>query len=337
MQKRLEGKVAIVTGAGRGIARGVAHHFGMHGAKVVCVDYGVDVDGTNPRSEIAEQTAAEIRADGGEAIGVYADVSNWADGERMVQTAIDTYGKLDVLVCAAGILRERMVFNMNEDEWDDVVRVHLKGTFVPAHFASIYWRQQRQGGRLINFTSIAATGGAGQPNYSAAKAGIIGFTYSCARALARYDVTANAIAPSASTRMTDRTLGAAAAQREGAAPRSAASEGTPGDPANNAPGIVYLASDEGRYISGHVLATGGYRLGLWRKPEEVKVIYSGGKQWDYDYLFSTFKATLGAGLSLPSEPGQGGPGGGGPGGPGGPGGGGRGPGGGGSGGPGAGA
>src|SRR3970040_786767 len=112
MKKRLEGKVAIVTGAGRGIARGVAHHFGMHGAKVVCVDYGVDVAGTKPRSEIAEQTAAEIRANGGEAIGVYADVSNWADGERMVQTAIDTYGKLDILVCAARIPRGRTVFKI---------------------------------------------------------------------------------------------------------------------------------------------------------------------------------------------------------------------------------
>jgi len=299
MQKRLEGKVAIVTGAGRGIARGVAHHFGMHGAKVVCVDYGVDVDGTNPRSEIAEQTAAEIRANGGEAIGVYADVSNWADGERMVQTAIDTYGKLDVLVCAAGILRERMVFNMNEDEWDDVIRVHLKGTFVPAHFASIYWRQQRQGGRLINFTSTAAIQGAGQPNYSAAKAAIIGFTYSCARALARYDVTANAIAPGAATRMTDRGLGNAANIREGAAPPSETAAGTSRDPANNAPALVYLASDEGRYISGNVFATGGFHIGRWVKPEETKVIYSGGKQWDYDYLFSIFKSTLGAGLSLP--------------------------------------
>jgi NAD(P)-dependent dehydrogenase (short-subunit alcohol dehydrogenase family) len=299
MQKRLEGKVAIVTGAGRGIARGVAHHFGMHGAKVLCVDYGVDVDGTNPRSEIAENTAAEIRAAGGEAIGVYADVSNWADGERMIQTAIDTYGKLDILVQAAGILRERMVFNMNEDEWDEVVKVHLKGTFVPAHFASIYWRQQRTGGRLINFTSGAAQGSAGQPNYAAAKAGIIGFTYSCARALARYDVTANAIGPGAATRMTDRSLGPAQAQREGAPPPSTVSEGTSRDPANNAPGIVYLASDEGRYISGHVFSTGGFRIGLWTKPEEIKVIYSGGKQWDYDYLFSIFKSTLGAGLELP--------------------------------------
>jgi len=299
MQKRLEGKVAIVTGAGRGIARGVARHYAMHGAKVICVDYGVDVDGTNPRSEIAEQTAAEIRANGGEATGLYADVSNWADGERMVQTAIDTYGKLDILVCAAGILRERMLFNMNEDEWDQVVRVHLKGTFVPAHFASIYWRQQRTGGRLINFSSGAAISAPGQPNYGAAKAGIVGFTYSCARALARYDVTANAISPGAATRMTDRGLGNASNIREGGTPPSESAEGTPRDPANNAPCLVYLASDEGRYISGHVFGTGGYHIGLWRKPEEVKVIYSGGKQWDYDYLFSIFKSTLGAGLELP--------------------------------------
>jgi NAD(P)-dependent dehydrogenase (short-subunit alcohol dehydrogenase family) len=308
MQKRLEGKVAVITGAGRGIARGVAHHFGMHGAKVVCVDYGVDVDGTNPRSEVAEKTAEEIRANGGEAIGVYADVSNWADGERIIQTAIDTYGKMDILVQAAGILRERMIFNMNEDEWDDVVRVHMKGIFVPAHFASIYWRQQRTGGRLINFSSGAAMGEAGQPNYAAAKAGIIGFTYSCARALARYDVTANAIGPGAATRMTDRGLAASAAQREGAVAPSEVAEGTPRDPANNAPCIVYLASDEARYISGHVFGTAGYHIGLWRKPEETKVIYSGGKPWDYDYLFSIFKSTLGAGLELPTgrQPGGGG-------------------------------
>ena len=299
MEKRLEGKVAVITGAGRGIARGVAHHFGMHGAKVVCVDYGVDVDGTNPRSEIAEQTAAEIRANGGEAIGVFGDVSNWAHGERIIQQTLDTYGKLDILVNAAGILRERMVFNMNEDEWDDVVRVHLKGTFVTTHFASIYWRQQRSGGRLLNFTSNAFMGSPGQPNYAAAKAGIVGFTYSCANALVRYGVTANAIAPGAATRMTDRGLATSAAQRGGAQPPSESAEGTPRDPANNAPTLVYLASDEGRYISGHVFATAGYHIGLWRKPEEKKVIYSGGKQWDYDYLFSIFKSTLGTGLSLP--------------------------------------
>jgi NAD(P)-dependent dehydrogenase (short-subunit alcohol dehydrogenase family) len=202
-------------------------------------------------------------------------------------------------VCAAGILRERMIFNMNEDEWDEVVRVHLKGVFVPAHFASIYWRQQRQGGRILNFTSTAAIQGAGQPNYAAAKAGIIGFTYSCARALARYDVTANAIAPGAATRMTDRGLGNAANIREGSRPPSETAAGTPRDPANNAPALVYLASDEGRYISGHVFATGGYHIGRWVKPEEVKVIYSGGKAWDYDYLFGIFKSTLGAGLTLP--------------------------------------
>jgi NAD(P)-dependent dehydrogenase (short-subunit alcohol dehydrogenase family) len=307
MEKRLEGKVAVITGAGRGIARGVALHFGMHGAKVVCVDYGVDVEGTNPRSEIADQTAAEIRANGGEAIGLFADVSNWEHGERIIQTTLDTYGKLDILVNAAGILRERMVFNMTEDEWDDVVRVHLKGTFVTTHFASIYWRQQRAGGRLLNFTSSAFMGSPGQPNYAAAKAGIVGFTYSCANALVRYGVTSNAIAPGAATRMTDRGLAAAARQREGDTPPSASAEGTERDPANNAPCLVYLASDEGGYISGHIFSTAGYRIALWSKWGEEKAIYSPGP-WDYDHLFNIFKGTLGAGLTPPepAEPGRGG-------------------------------
>lgn len=303
MEKRLEGKVAVVTGAGRGIARAVAQQFALHGAKIVCVDYGVDVDGAEPRSEIAEQTAAEIRAAGGDAIGVFGDVSNWAHGERMIQTALDTYGKLDILVNVAGILRDRMVFNMNEDEWDDVVRVHLKGTFVTTHFASIYWRQQRNGGRLINFTSSAFTGAPGQPNYSAAKAGIVGFTYSCANALVRYGVTANVIAPGAATRM-NADLAALRAARTGAEPVPAenpeAAIGTERDPANNAPCLVYLASDEGANISGHIFSTAGYRIALWSKWGEEKAIYSPGP-WDYDHLFSIFKSTLGAGLTPPES------------------------------------
>ena len=307
MEKRLEGKVAVITGAGRGIARGVAHHFGMHGAKVVCVDYGVDVEGGNPRSEIADQTANEIKANGGEAIGVFGDVSNWEHGERIIQQTLDTYGKLDILINAAGILRERMVFNMTEDEWDDVVRVHLKGTFVTSHFASIYWRQQRSGGRLLNFTSSAFIGGAGQPNYAAAKAGIVGFTYSCANALVRYGVTANAIAPGASTRMTDRGLAAAGRQREGVAAPSESAEGTERDPANNAPCVVYLASDEGANISGHIFSTAGDRIALWSKWGEEKAIYSPGP-WDYDHLFSIFKGTLGSNITQleAGQPGGGG-------------------------------
>jgi NAD(P)-dependent dehydrogenase (short-subunit alcohol dehydrogenase family) len=309
MIKRLEGKVAIVTGAGRGIGRAVAKHMAMHGAKVICVDYGVDVDGTNPRSEIADRVAEEIRAEGGEAIGLFADVANFAHGERMVQTALDTYGKLDCLINIAGILRERMVFNMTEDEWDDVIRVHLKGTFVPTKFASIYWRQTRAGGRLVNTSSGAFLGSPGQPNYAAAKAGIIGFTYSCANALARYDVTANAILPGAATRMTDRGLANQARIREGARPPSETAEGTERDPANNAPCVVYLCSDEARYISGHVFAVGGRRISLYSKWHEEKVIYSpSSTSWDYDFLFSVFKSTLGEGLTPPEpvQPGQGG-------------------------------
>ena len=242
----------------------------------------------------------EITAAGGEAIAHYGDVSSWDDAEDMVRTALNTWGKLDILVNVAGILRERMVFNMTEDEWDDVIRVHLKGTFATTKFASIHWRQRREYGRLINFTSTAGiNGSAGQPNYAAAKAGIIGFTRSCANALVRYGVTANCIAPSASTRMTDRGLAAAAATREGAA--GAASEreaGSERDPENVAPAVVFLASEQAGNISGRIVSAGGYHIGLFSEREEVKHIYSDGP-WDMDHLFDTFPKTLSAGLTLP--------------------------------------
>ena len=207
MGNKLEGKTALVTGAGRGIARGIAVLMAREGAKVVVNDLGGSIEGEGSSQALASQVAEEINADGGEAVPHFGDVSNWDDAEDMVRTAIDRWDKLDILVNVAGIVRERMVFNMTEEEWDDVIRVHLKGTFCTTHFASIHWRQRREYGRLINFTSGDGIEGApGQANYAAAKAGIIGFTSSCANALVRYNVTANCIAPGAATRMTDRGL-----------------------------------------------------------------------------------------------------------------------------------
>ncbi len=198
MPDHLAGKTAIVTDSGRGIGRGIALALAGQGASVIVNDFGGSVQGEGRDTTVSERVVDEIRAAGGTAEANGADVSEHREAEDLVRQALDSFGKLDILVNVAGILRERMIFNMTEQEWDDVIRVHLKGSYNTTHFASIHWRQRREYGRLINFSSTAGiNGSAGQPNYAAAKAGLIGFTKSCANALARYNVTANAMAPGA--------------------------------------------------------------------------------------------------------------------------------------------
>ena len=203
---RLDGRVAIVTGAGRGIGRSVALLLASEGASVVVNDLGAAVDGSGHDSGPAHDVVAEIAEAGGKAVANGADISVFAAAESLVQTAIGEFGRLDILVNVAGILRDRMVFNMTEQEWDDVIRVHLKGTFNTTRFASAHWRSLRDESaqnRIINFTSVSGLHGApGQPNYAAAKMGIVGLTWSSARALGKYGVTVNAISPGAATRMT---------------------------------------------------------------------------------------------------------------------------------------
>ena len=299
MGNHLEGKTAIVTGAGRGIGRGVALALAAEGASVVVNDLGGSVDGQGGGSGPSDDVVAAIKEAGGEAQSNYADVSDHREAEDLVRQAIDAYGKLDILVNVAGILRERMIFNMTEDEWDDVIRVHLKGTYNTTHFASIHWRQTRAGGRLINFSSTAGiNGSAGQPNYAAAKAGLIGFTKSCANALARYNVTANAIAPGASTRMTDRGLASAEATRSGDAP-SEGVEGDERDPANVAPIVVYLCSDEAANVSGRVVGASGYQITLYSEITMERQIFNSGP-WEIDALFERAPNTIFAGLQAPS-------------------------------------
>src|SRR6266581_4249384 len=204
---RLDGRVAIVTGAGRGIGRSVATLLARQGAAVVVNDLGSAVDGSGSDAGPASVVAQEIGAAGGKAVANGADVSDHAAAEALAGTAIEQFGRLDVLVNVAGILRDRMVFNMTEEEWDDVIRVHLRGTFNTTKFAAAYWRSLRDPAaqnRIINFTSVSGLHGApGQPNYAAAKMGIVGLTYSCANALRAYGVTVNAISPGAATRMTE--------------------------------------------------------------------------------------------------------------------------------------
>ena len=201
---RLDGRVAIVTGAGRGIGRSVARLLASEGASVVVNDLGSAVDGSGNDSGPAHDVVAEIAEAGGKAVANGADISVFAAAENLVQTAIEEFGRLDILVNVAGILRDRMVFNMTEQEWDDVIRVHMKGTFNTTRFASAHWRSLRDEtaqNRIINFTSVSGLHGApGQPNYAAAKAGITALTVTTARSCGRYGVRANAICPRARTR-----------------------------------------------------------------------------------------------------------------------------------------
>ncbi|MCH2656638.1 MAG: SDR family oxidoreductase, partial [Dehalococcoidia bacterium] len=242
----------------------------------------------------------EINESGGEAIGCIGDVSDMDHAEGLVRTALENWGKLDILVCAHGILRERMIFNMTEEEWDGSVKSHLKGCFAPTKFASIHWRQERNGGRIIYFTSVAGIrGAAGQPNYSAAQQGKVGLMLSCANALDRYGVTANCISPVASTRMTDRGIGAWESKDEPAP--STTAEGTEKDPKNVVPAIVLLASDLGANITGRVVGATGNQISVWREPERDQTLYSVEPYWDLDRLFQVMPSTLAAESLDPPE------------------------------------
>jgi len=291
MAGRLAGKTAIVTGAGRGIGREVALLFAQEGCRVLVNDLGTSVAGEGADASPAAQTVAEIRTAGGEAIAHFGDVADLDAAEDMVRTVLNEWGQLDILVNVAGILRDRMVFNMTEEEWDAVVRVHMKGTFATTKFASLHWRQARNGGRLINFTSGSGLFGApGQPNYAAAKMGIWGFTLSCARALGRYGVTANSIAPGAATRMTDTVPAERSAQGPNRVTSDAA-KGTERDPANIAPPLVYLASDAGGWISGRCFGIAGYRITLYSNIAP-QVVLQGSKMWTVDELFERMEPTF---------------------------------------------
>ena len=293
MARHLEGKTAIVTGGAGGMGSWISRIFAEQGAKVVVADTGADVEGrlgADPSRVNAVVDA--ITAAGGEAVGAFGDVSDMDTAEGLVRTALERWGKLDILVCAHGILRERMIFNMTEEEWDGSVQSHLKGCFAPTKFAAIHWRERREGGRLIYFTSAAGIrGSSGQPNYSAAHAGKIGLMLSCAQALSRYGVTANCISPVASTRMTDRGRNV---DREAPAP-SLSAEGTERDPKNVVPPIVYLASDKGAEITGRVVAATGNMIAVWREAQRDQSIYSETPFWDIDRLFEVMPETLGAG------------------------------------------
>ncbi|MFM7271413.1 MAG: SDR family oxidoreductase [Actinomycetes bacterium] len=251
-----EGRIVIVTGAGRGIGRGHALEFARQGAKVVVNDLGAELDGTGSSTGPAGEVVDAIRAMGGEAVANGSDVADWEGAQALIATAVDTFGGLDVLVNNAGFLRDRMLFSSGEDEWDAVIRVHLKGHFAPARFASAYWREQSKNGvavsgRIINTSSGAGLmGSVGQGAYSAAKAGIAAMTLVQSAELARYGVTANAIAPAARTRMTEQVFADTMAKPEDDAFDVMA-------PENVAPLVVWLGSAESAGVTGRVFEVEG--------------------------------------------------------------------------------
>ena len=293
---KLDGKVAAITGSGRGIGRGIALLMAKEGAKVVVNDLGGNVAGEGADKGPAQQVVDEIKKAGGQAVAHTDNIATMKGGESLVQTAVDSFGRLDILVNCAGILRDRMIFNMSEEEWDAVVNVHLKGHFCTIRSASALMRQQKSG-RIINFSSGSALGAPGQPNYAAAKAGILGLTYSCANSLAKYGITCNAIMPGAATRMTD-TIPANFAQQMGLSTSSEQAQTSPMDPNNVAPIVIFLASDAAAKVNGQVFGASGYRISLYTHLVPEKVIYSQGP-WDLDHLFKVFNSTLGADLTPP--------------------------------------
>src|SRR5271168_3130936 len=245
---KLDGRVAAVTGSGRGIGRAVAKALATHGAAVVVNDVGVTVDGQKEPTSPADDVVREIKAGGGNAVANRLDIATVQGGEGLVEQAVREFGQLDILVNVAGVLRDRMIFNMSEEEWDEVIRVHLKGHYCTMRPASAHMRERKHG-RIINFSSGAALGAPGQPNYAAAKAGILGLTYSSAVSLAKYNITCNAIMPGASTRMTD-SIPQGRMPGGGNFRQSDNAAGTAMDPANVAPLVAFLASDDAKEVTG---------------------------------------------------------------------------------------
>jgi NAD(P)-dependent dehydrogenase (short-subunit alcohol dehydrogenase family) len=272
-----EGRVVIVTGAGRGIGRSHALEFAAQGAKVVVNDLGALVDGTGADAGPANEVVSAITDMGGEAIANGEDVSDFEGAKRLIDAAIERFGRLDVLVNNAGILRDRMLINMTAEEWDAVIRVHLRGTFAPAHHAAVYWREKAKAGetndaRIINTSSSSGIyGNPGQTNYGAAKAGIAAFTIITAMELGRYGVTVNAIAPGAQTRMTENL--------RPDRPEVKPDEFDARSPDNVAPLVVWLGSTESAGVTGRVFNVAGGRISVaegWHAGPGVDK----GDRWD---------------------------------------------------------
>src|SRR5712692_862748 len=307
---RLDETVAIVTGGARGVGRGEALLLASEGAAVVVNDLGGEWDGTGRDERPAQLVVDEITAAGGTAAASYDDVADWTGGQRLVDQAVETFGRLDILVCNAGILRDRVIFNLGESDWDDVIRVHLKGHFVPSHFATRYWRARSKstgescGGRIVFTASEAGLyGNSGQANYAAAKAGIASLGVVVAREMARYGVTCNTICPRARTRLTEGTFGAGA---------FAIGEGQfdAWHPDNVAPMVAFLCSDDAPHITGQTFCVGGGTVELMQGWQTVHRV-GRDHRWTVDELANAQidlfvgRSTEPAPFPLPDFPGGG--------------------------------
>ncbi len=297
----LKDRVIAITGAGRGIGASIAIAAAAEGARIVANDLGSAVDGTGFDAETSSGVVSRITEAGGVAVANSGDISDYDQAGALVQQAVDTYGRLDVLINVAGILRDKMIFNMTPEEWAAVLAVHLRGTYNTTKHASVYWRSLRDENahhRLINFTSGSGLHGApGQPNYAAAKMGIAGLTYSCAAGLKRYGVTCNAISPDASTRMTD-SMGDH--RREDQDVRS---------PDNVAPIVLYLASERSDWCNGQILYASGPDIGLFNVPSLVSEIFSAGP-WELSSAFDQIESAFPSAImpkTLPAMTGNAGP------------------------------
>ncbi len=279
----LEGKNVAVTGGGGGIGKAIALACADEGARVVVADYGVAMDGSSPSSEVADAAVAEIRSRGGEAVSVAGDVSEFDVGEQIVAAACDNWGTIDGVVCPAGVLRERMLFNMTEDEWDAVVAVHLKGHFNVFRAAMARMRKQPTGGSLVGFTSGAFTASTAQANYSAAKGGVVSLTRSAAMTAASLRlrggpaINANCISPVARTRMSENVP----------------FEIETGEPEDIAPMVIYLLSDAGRDVNAQIYTVVGRRISVWNQPIEVRTMWAGGDRWSPADIADTLPGTIG--------------------------------------------